>query len=132
VVFLSLYGTLMTLPFVGMFCGLHEWTAAHWGFGARTIALIDTMADSPLGQVAMIPMLAWVAKEAPRHQKAAYVAVMAAFTNLAFSASQFGTKYLNRLFAVERERYDEQGMLLIVTTILGLVLHISPKIQLPM
>jgi len=73
----------------------------------------------------MIPMLAWVAKEAPRHQKAAYVAVMAAFTNLAFSASQFGTKYLNRLFAVERERYDEQGMLLIVTTILGLVLPIA-------
>jgi hypothetical protein len=125
VVFLSLYGTLMTLPFLGMFYGLHEWTAAHWGFGARTIALIDTMADSPLGQVAMIPMLAWIAKEAPRHQKATYFAVMAAFTNLALSASQLGTKYLNRIFVVERGRYDELGMLLIVTTILGLVLPIA-------
>jgi hypothetical protein len=65
VVFLSLYGTVMTLPFLGMFYGLHEWTAAHFGFGARTIALIDTMADSPLGQVAMIPMLAWIAQGGP-------------------------------------------------------------------
>jgi hypothetical protein len=125
VVFLSLYGTLMTLPFLGMFYGLHEWTAAHFGFGARTIALIDTMADSPLGQVAMIPMLAWIAKEAPRHQKATYFAVMAAFTNLALSASQLGTKYLNRLFMVERGLYNELGMLMIVTTILGLVLPVA-------
>ncbi|MGE5257389.1 MAG: hypothetical protein ACM3KE_11995 [Hyphomicrobiales bacterium] len=122
VVFLSLYGTVMTLPFLGMFYGLHEWTEAHFGFGARTIALIDTMADSPLGQVAMIPMLAWIAKEAPRNQKATYFAVMAAFTNLALSASQLGTKYLNKLFVVERGRYDELGSLMIVTTILGLVL----------
>jgi hypothetical protein len=125
VVFLSLYGTLMTMPFIGMFYGLHEWTAAHLGFGARTIALIDTMADSPLGQVAMIPMLAWIAKEAPRTQKATYFAVMAAFTNLALSASQLGTKYLNRLFVVERGRYDELGMLMVVTTILGVVLPIA-------
>ena len=122
VVFLSLYGTVMTLPFLGMFYGLHEWTQAHFGFGARTIALIDTMADSPLGQVAMIPMLAWIAKEAPRNQKATYFAVMAAFTNLALSASQLGTKYLNRLFVVERGHYDELGLLIIVTMAIGLVL----------
>jgi hypothetical protein len=124
VVFLSLYGTVMTLPFVGLFYGLHEWTEAHFGFGARTITLIDTMADSPLGQVAMIPMLAWIAKEAPRNQKATYFAVMAAFTNLALSASQLGTKYLNRIFVVERGRYDELGVLMIVTMAIGLVLPV--------
>jgi hypothetical protein len=124
VVFLSLYGTVMTLPFLGMFYGLHEWTEAHFGFGARTIALIDTMADSPLGQVAMIPMLAWIAKEAPPNQKATYFAVMAAFTNLALSASQLGTKYLNQLFVVERGRFDELGMLMMVTMVLGLVLPV--------
>jgi hypothetical protein len=125
VAFLSLYGTLMSLPYLGMFYGLHEWTAAHLGFGARTIALVDTMADSPLGQVAMIPMLAWIAQEAPRESKATYFAVMAAFTNLALSASQLGTKYLNRIFVVERGRYDDLGMLMIVTTILGLVLPVA-------
>jgi hypothetical protein len=124
VVFLSLYGTVMALPFIGMFYGLHAWTEAHLGFGAHTIALIDTMADSPLGQVAMIPMLAWIAQEAPRNRKATYFAVMAAFTNLALSASQLGTQYLNKLFVVERGRYDELGMLMITTTILGLVLPV--------
>jgi hypothetical protein len=61
-------------------------------------------------------------KEAPRNQKATYFAVMAAFTNLALSASQLGTKYFNRLFMIERGRYDELGMLMIVTMAIGLVL----------
>lgn len=60
VIFLSVYSTVMFLPFLGMYYGLHEWTAENLGFGARTIAIVDTMADSPLGQVAMIPMLAWI------------------------------------------------------------------------
>jgi len=70
--FLSLYSAVMMLPFIGMFYGLHDWTRATFGFGARTIAVIDTMADSPLGQVAMVPMLAWIAREAPKNQKATY------------------------------------------------------------
>jgi hypothetical protein len=63
-------------------------------------------------------------KEAPRNQKATYFAVMAAFTNLALSASQLGTKYFNRLFMIERGRYDELGMLMIVTMAIGLVLPV--------
>ena len=125
VVFLSVYTTVMTLPFLGMYYGLHEWTEAHLGFGARTIAVIDTMADSPLGQVAMIPMLAWIAKEAPRDQKATYFAVMAAFTNLALSASNLGTKYLNRIFIIERGQYEELGMLMVTVMVLGLVLPVA-------
>jgi MFS family permease len=125
VVFLSVYGALMMTPFIGMFYGLHEWTRATLGFGAHTIALIDTMADSPMAQVAMIPMLAWIAKEAPRNQKATYFAVMAAFTNLALSASQLGTKYLNRLFVVDRGHYGELGPLMIIATLIGLVLPIT-------
>lgn len=72
----------------------------------------------------MVPMLAWIAKEAPKHQKATYFAVMAAFTNLALSASNLGTKYLNRVFVIERGRYDELGMLMVVVTVLGLVLPV--------
>jgi MFS family permease len=125
VVFLSVYSTLMILPFVGMFYGLHEWTEKVFGFGARTIAIIDTMADSPLGQVAMIPMLAWIAREAPNAQKATYFAVMAAFTNLALSASSLGTNYLNEIFIIERGRYAELGQLMITATLIGLVLPIA-------
>lgn len=48
VIFLSVYSTVMILPFLGMFYGLHLWTETTFGFGAHTIAIIDTMADSPL------------------------------------------------------------------------------------
>lgn len=121
VIFLSLYGTVMMLPFIGMYYGLHLWTEVHLGFGAHTIAIIDTMADSPLNQVAMVPMLAWIAREAPAAQKATYFAVMAAFTNLALSGSNLLTSYYNRIFVIERGDFSELGMLMIAVTITGLV-----------
>jgi MFS family permease len=124
VVFLSIYSTLMMMPFIGMYYGLHAWTERVFGFGARTIAIIDTMADSPLGQVSMIPMLAWIAREAPLKQKATYFAVMAAFTNLALSASSLGTNYLNEMFVVERGHYAQLGGLMLTAVLIGLVLPI--------
>jgi len=112
VIFLSFYSTVMFTPFIGMYYGLHEWTEEAFGFGARTIAVIDTMADSPLGQVAMIPMLAWIAREAPKAKKATYFAVMAAFSNLALSAASLGTKFMNQIYTVKPAKYDELGRLL--------------------
>jgi len=95
---LSVAGFLLSLPIVGMYYGLHEWTAARTGgiVDARFIAVIDTALESPLGQIAMVPMLAWIANSAPARLKATFFAVMASFTNLALSASQLGTRYLNR------------------------------------
>lgn len=125
IVFLSLYSTVMMTPFVGMYYGLHEWTERVFGFGAHTIALIDTMADSPLGQVAMVPMLAWIAREAPENQKATYFAVMAAFINLALSAASLGTNYMNQIFIVERGSYSELGRLMITVSLVGMVIPIA-------
>ena len=82
------------------------------------------MADSPMGQVAMIPMLAWIAREAPREQKATYFAVMAAFTNLALSTSNLATQYMNKIFLIERESYGELGHLLIAVTVIQLTLPV--------
>ena len=98
VVFLTLISTLLTFPIIGMYYGLHDWTAAHTGgiVDAHFIALVDTAIESPLGQVAMIPMLAWIANSAPAKLKATFFAVMASFTNLALSASTLGTKYINK------------------------------------
>ncbi|MDJ0624476.1 MAG: hypothetical protein QNJ17_16040 [Desulfocapsaceae bacterium] len=124
VIFLSIYSTVMMIPYIGMYYGLHEWTEATFGFGARTIAIIDTMADSPLGQVVMVPMLAWIAREAPARQKATYFAIMAAFTNLALSASNLLTSYYNRIFIIERGDYSELGMLMISVTLTSLLLPV--------
>jgi hypothetical protein len=135
--FLTIIGTVLALPIVGMYFGLHEWTARHTGgvVDARFIALFDTALESPLGQVAMVPMLAWIARSAPDKLKATYFAVMASFTNLALSAAQLGTKYLNQIYAVTREvkdaatgalkvpaDYSQLGDLLILSTALGFAL----------
>src|SRR5688572_17928132 len=106
--FLAIVGTVLSLPTVGLYYGLHEWTAAATGgvVDARFIVVADTALASPLGQISMIPMLAWIANSAPANLKATYFAVMASFTNLALSAGQLGTKYLNQIFVVEREVKD--------------------------
>jgi MFS family permease len=106
--FLTLCGAVLALPQVGMYYGLHVWAARMTGgvIDARFIALVDTALESPLGQIAMIPMLAWIARSAPSNLKATYFAVMASFTNLALSLSQLGTKYLNEVFVVTRAVKD--------------------------
>lgn len=137
--FLTIVGTFLSLPIIGMYFGLHEWTASVTGgvVDARFIALIDTALESPLGQIAMIPMLAWIANSAPERLKATFFAVMASFTNLALSASQLATKYLNQIFVVTREvkdaageitvpaDYSELGPLLITVTLIGLLLPLA-------
>src|SRR5205823_4510177 len=54
---LTVLGTVLALPGVGLVFGLHEWTEAHFGFGARAIAIIDTAATSPFAQLSMVPLL---------------------------------------------------------------------------
>ncbi|MDX1488357.1 MAG: hypothetical protein R3268_09160 [Acidiferrobacterales bacterium] len=134
---LTIAAFLLAMPIVGMYYGLHEWTAARTAgvVDARFIALVDTALESPLGQIAMIPMLAWIANSAPANLKATFFAVMASFTNLALSLSQLGTKYLNQIFIVTREvrdrasgqvqvpaDYSQLGDLLIVQVLIGLAL----------
>jgi hypothetical protein len=136
VVSLTIAAGILSLPNIGLYYGLHEWTAARTGgiVDARFIAIIDTAMESPLGQIAMIPMLAWIAKNAPPHLKATFFAVMASFTNLALSAESLGTKYLNELYLVTREvrdrttdvintvaDYSELGWLLITVTLIALL-----------
>jgi len=86
----------------------------------------------------MIPMLAWIAKNAPAHLKATFFAVMASFTNLALSASSLGTKYMNEIYIVTREvrdritgtievaaDYGELGWLLITVAAIGFALPLA-------
>jgi len=138
--FLTIVGTILALPVTGMYYGFHEWTASVTGgiVDARFIALIDTALESPLVQISMIPMLAWIANSAPTNLKATFFAVMASFTNLALSLGQLGTKYLNEIFTITREvkdqatgaiqtpaDYSQLGELLIVQLLLGLFLPFS-------
>ena len=140
VILLTLAAGVLSLPNIGLFYGLHHWTEAQTGgvVDARFIAIMDAAVESPLGQVAMIPMLAWIARNAPDNLKATFFAVMASFTNLALSASSLGTKYLNQIFEISREvrdratgevtvaaDYGELGLLLITVTALTVVLPLA-------
>jgi len=136
VAMLTIAAGVLSLPNIGLYYGLHEWTA-RWTGGivdARFIAIIDTAIESPLGQIAMIPMLAWIARNAPAHLKATFFAVMASFTNLALSASSLATKYANEIYVVTREvrdattgalqtpaDYSALGWLLIAVAVVGVV-----------
>ena len=134
VILLTVAAGVLSLPNIGLYYGLHQWTGPLTGgiVDARFIAVMDTAVESPLGQIAMIPMLAWIAKNAPSELKATFFAVMASFTNLALSASSLLTKYLNQAFLVTREvrdrmtgeiitaaNYDSLGWLLIVVSVTG-------------
>jgi hypothetical protein len=121
-----------------MYYGFHEFTSkiTNGLIDARFIAIFNTALESPLGQVSMIPILAWIAQSAPSHLKATFFAILASFTNLALSASNLGTKYLNQLFVITREvksengnikipaDYSELGFLLIVVCLLTLIVPI--------
>jgi hypothetical protein len=132
---LTIVSALFALPIVGMYYGLHRWTMAMTGgvVDAHFIVVLNTALESPLGQIAMIPMLAWIANSAPVGLKATYFAIMASFSNLALSANQLGTKYLNEIFVVAREvrdpatgavrvpaDYSQLGDLLIAQLVIGL------------
>lgn len=128
VVLLTVAAAVLALPNIGLYYGVHAWTSARTAgvVDARFIAILDTAIESPLGQVAMIPMLAWIARNAPAHLKATFFAVMASFTNLALSASSILTRRLNEVFVVTqagRETtadYGALGQLLIAVAMISL------------
>ncbi|MGZ8143867.1 MAG: hypothetical protein ACXW0L_05520 [Methylosarcina sp.] len=137
VAILTVIFTVLNLPEIALYYGFHQWAQTHIaGFiDARFIVLVDTALESPLGQIAMIPMLAWIANSAPEQLKATYFAVMAAFVNLALSLSQLLTKLLNQWFVITREvrdavsghvtvpaDYSQLGGLFFTVMILGFVL----------
>ncbi len=139
IVILSIVGSILFLPSVGMYYGFHNWTSSltNGVVDARFIAIVNTALESPLGQVSMIPLLAWIAKNAPAHLKATFFAIFASFTNLALSANALGTKYLNEIFIITRAvkdkvtdailstaDYSELGLLLIIVTVMTLCIPI--------
>jgi len=117
-------GTLLYLPNIGLFYGLHDWL----GISARTLAFIDTTISAPLGQLTMVPMLVLIARSAPPGAEATMFAIMASLMNLALSASELFTRHLNTAFAVTQQDYSNLGSLMLTVTGLGLV----PLLALPL
>ena len=122
---LAIAGAILSLPNISLFYGLHHWTEATFGLGARTIAVIDAAAASPFAQLSMIPLLSLIAFFAPAGQRATWFALMASLMNMALVAAQLQTKYLNEIFVIQRGEYSDLGPLLINAACLGFVLPIA-------
>jgi hypothetical protein len=104
---------------------LHHVTERLFGIGARSIALFDAAAVSPLDQLGMIPLLTLIAIYAPASHRATWFALMASLMNLALTAGALGTKYLNLIFHVDRGSYGHLPSLVIAAYIVSLVLPLT-------
>ncbi len=113
----TLAGAVLYLPTIGLFYGVYDW----FGLSPRAFAFIDTTISAPLGQLSMVPMLALIARTAPRGAEATMFAIMASLMNLALSASELGTRYLNTFFGVTPASYSGLGHLLITVGVIGLL-----------
>jgi hypothetical protein len=122
---LTIVATVLSLPSLALTLGISEWTEATFGFGARTIAIIDTATSSPLLQLSMIPLLTLCAIYAPEKRRATWFALMGSLMNLALVASALQTKYLNQVFVVDRGVYDTLPLLLGVVIAIGLVVPLA-------
>ena len=109
-VVLSIFASILYAPSLCMYYDFHKYTSiiTNGIIDAKFIAILNTAVESPLSQVAMIPLLAWIAKNAPTKYKATFFAVFASFTNIALSARELFTSYLNKIFIINREVFNEK------------------------
>jgi MFS family permease len=122
---LAVAGTVLSLPNIALIYGVHQWTEATFGFGARSIAVVDAAASSPFAQLSMVPLLALTAYYAPPGHRATWFALMASLMNIAVVASQLQTKYLNNIFVVGRGEYAELGPLMIWAVALSFIIPVG-------
>ncbi len=121
---LTIVTTILSLPALGLTLGLADWTERVFGFGARTIAIIDTATTSPFAQLSMIPMLTLIAIYAPAGHRATWFALMASLMNLALVAGQLQTKYLNEIFVVSRGQYENVPVIVGICIVVGFIVPI--------
>lgn len=128
--FVTIADTVLSLPTLLMYYGVHEWL----GVSARTVAIINTAIPLPFSDLSMVPVLAVIAMIARRYGSAAtWFALSASFMNLPLSFADLATKWLNDIWIVKQSRiekgiviapgdFSNLGMLIIITMILGFVL----------
>ena len=121
----TILGTILSLPSIALALRLDLWTKEMFGFGARAIALVDTTVASPFAELSMIPALTLVAINAPAGRRATWFALMASLMNVALVAGQLQTKYLNLLFHVDRGSYADLGGLAIAAVTIGFVVPVA-------
>ena len=128
---LSIITTILFLPIIALYYGIPQ----ALGFSPKTVAIIDTALESPFAQLSMIPLLTLIAIYAPEGKRATWFALMASLMNLALTAGNIFTKYLNQIFVVSREvvqngnivshqDYSQLGILMIIVIVLNITIPV--------
>ena len=134
---LTIVGAVLNLPMIGVAYGIHDWL----GVSARSVAIVDTALNAPFAMLLAVPILALIARTCVIGTAATQFALIASFINLSQSFAQLGTKYLNKIFVIQKGAYEMAGALdpslivdgnyqavgplLITCWVLGLVMPLS-------
>lgn len=121
---ITILSTILGLPLLLLVFQWYETTERLFGIGAHGIALFETVALSPFAQLSMVPLLTLVAIYAPAGHRATWFALMASLLNLALSASALFTKYLNMIFHVSRDSFENLPALVVTAMVVGFVVPV--------
>jgi hypothetical protein len=103
--------------------GLHEWTEKHFGFGAKTIAVLDTTVVGPFQKLGFLVLCTAITLYAPKKNIASWFALTMSLMGLALvSGGRIIKRILSEVFVVERGQYEQIGELMIATTLINFLL----------
>lgn len=114
---------ILQLPMIAMAYGFHEWTMQHFGFGARSITLVDNMAEGPFTKLGFLMLCTVATYYAPKKNIATWFALVMSLMSLAYvSGGRILTKIISNLYVIERGHYENVGESMIVTTLINFLM----------
>lgn len=99
--------TALFIPDLLLYHNVHQTL----GVDARTVALFDAAAESPLLSISMILLLSLIAFHAPPGKRGTWFAIATSILNLSLTGKVLISKYLNQIFVVTREIVDENNVI---------------------
>lgn len=108
IVILTCIKACLFVPDLCLYYGLHTQFSDATGFpiSARAVSIADIAFESQLTQVAAVPVLVWVANNAPRQSMAVFFAAATSLINSSTQCKMLLTQLLNGVYVVSREVND--------------------------
>ncbi len=114
---------ILQLPIIGMAFGLHEWTIQNFNFGAKEIAMIDVVAESPFVQLNFFLLCTVITYHAPEHNRGTWFALTMSLMSLAYvSGGRIIKRIISDIFIVERGIYENIANQMIYTCLLDFLI----------
>ena len=121
--YLSIIHFIVQLPMIAMAFGFHEWTMEHFGFGAKTIALIDNTAEAPFVRLSFLMLCTAATYYAPKHNMASWFALFMSLMSLPLvMGGRIIKRILSEIYVIERGHYENVADSLIATAVIGLLM----------